>query len=244
MDKSGEEVKASIMEAFIHYFNNGGQTLSNSQDFLLVWGKHVEDNTVNTSMMPSLNINPALLEPGSGGPLISLNPDMTDVELGQEIIQGTNGLEEDASLEEIENSDVANENQNDDGQESDNHMMERSATLKNFEDVNEDDKSVASSKSTEYQGETNCEQCELSFYNCSTHNHHSLLNKYGPGMVCVGENCGKSLYHCLNEVHKDVRGAFICKNCKEEKCRQMKCNVCHFKGNDTGRGRRTRRTGV
>lgn len=249
MDKSGDDVKASIMEAFIQYFNNGGVSLNNSQDFLLVWGKHIEQNGVikpgnpmNISGMPSLNNDLTLMQPGIGGPMLSLGANVTDMQSDSDFFHGTGNTDLSVCLDNIQNSNVGNERCDAGNNQSHSEVIDGSGTSVVTGDVDKDAESTGISELDEYEGETNCENCDLTFYNCSTHNHDSLLNEFGPGMKCVGDNCGKTLYHCLNEVHKDVRGAFICDNCRDKKCRQMKCNVCYFVSNDTGRGRRTRKS--
>ena len=57
----------------------------------------------------------------------------------------------------------------------------------------------------------------------------SLENKYGKGMVCDG--CGRNLFDVMTKENL----AWVCKHCKDDKCRMMKCNMCHSESTNDGR---------
>ena len=62
MDKSRDE-KAKIFESFVEYFNSGGKSLNNSDDFLTVWKEHVEDITLQNNITEEYQMPPL---PGLG----------------------------------------------------------------------------------------------------------------------------------------------------------------------------------
>ena len=252
MDKSGEDVKASIMEAFVQYFNSGGDSLKSSEDFLFVWRQqmgHTADVLANSaemgSRMPSLprQTQPVECDNVTRPTTMTENVDVTtnnNDDSHNALLSNGNEGTVDIELTATKDQDSIGENglvtapqdrsNNDSGT-----GVDGDRNNEDFERLNDLNK---------YEGGHHCGDCDMIFYNCSTHNHSSLLKEYGPGMRCVGKECGKTLYHCLNEIHKDMRGAFICQGCQERKCRQMKCNVCYFREAGNGRGRRNRQSKV
>lgn len=233
MEKSGDEVKASIMEAFVQYFDAGGDCLRSSEDFLLVWtqqlgnrGEMQQGQIEISTKMPRL--------PGMAYPVAEeQSRNHGGITETQDIATTSEKNMVTVAVETTQNEDNGNIDMVRPNQEpsiaNSNRSLEENKTDKECESLDDLSK---------YEGEINCEKCEFFLYNCSTHNHSSLLKEYGPGMKCVGKGCDKTLYHCLNEMHKDVRGAFICEGCQERKCRQMKCNVCYFREEGSKRKKR------
>ena len=96
----------------------------------------------------------------------------------------------------------------------------------------------------EYDGVENCGGCEMVLESCTTHNKASLENAFGTRMKCVGVGCGKPLLQCLNAGNHATRGAYVCKNCSNNECRQMKCTTCYFQDDQGGRGTRSSRRNI
>ena len=94
----------------------------------------------------------------------------------------------------------------------------------------------------EYDGVSDCKNCEMVLENCETHNQASLETEYGTRMKCIEAKCGKTLLACLNDGPMGTRGAYVCKNCKAHECRHMRCVVCHFNQSGNIRETRTRRS--
>ena len=223
MDKSRDD-RSRIFESFVEYFNNGGKSLENKEDFLTVWKERVDE--VRT---PEMAIEEECTMPPLPG--CEISDGIMDTAISNELLDEGNERRMEKEVAAEESGDRI----------STEHNGELEAERENEDNRNIEVTSDMEDEFEEYDGDDNCGKCELIFNNCSTHNQSSLLKEYGPGMKCVGTGCTKTLFECLNQVPMTVRGAFVCKHCSDRRCRQMKCTGCNFREESNGGSRRSRR---